>query len=80
MCLLYLTAIGTSDYQDISGLLFRFDSDIQRHSANIIIIDDNISEPTESFQVTLRFSGIPPLHVALHPARARIEIIDSSKY
>jgi len=68
---------GGSDYQYSGRRIFTFCSALNIFSVAVPLLNDDISESTESFSASLSFVGAPPPNFTINPATADIEILDN---
>lgn len=74
----YIIIIAGSDYIFSGPQMFALDKLNSNFTLNVTLINDDIFESNETFQLNLIFSGqIPPQSVSINPAAAQITILDN---
>ena len=83
MSLFFISIAGGADYQELNAEAFNvfltFDDATRRQSFVVTIIDDELFEYTEEFDLELRFDPFlaqPSSGVILHPSASTIYIRD----
>jgi hypothetical protein len=73
------TATANGDFRPISGTLTWYDGESRGHVLSIEIVDDEIGEPTQSFQVELLNPSYVPAGSTVNLQGAPVTIVDDDE-